>query len=138
MVLNSTQRNNLAHRTAVALHKDGFRVTRVADDAAAYGGHGLLPGVAEIRYPPGSLAAATLLSYYFPGAHVTTAPSSSPRLMVSLGAKYRAVAGPAAVRKAIARSHATLSRTLPASSAPATHASATTVATASPSASPSC
>src|SRR5664279_3244125 len=78
LVLNSTQRNGIASAARKLLRKDGFKSPdRAQDDTAALGGHGLIKGVAEIRYGPSALAGATLLRYYFPTAlmKLTNSPS---------------------------------------------------------------
>lgn len=109
LVLNSTQRNGIATATKKALEKHGFKVTQAADDVKAFGGHGLIKGVAEIRYGPSVIAGATLLHYYFPKSLMKLTDSSSAVVTVSLGAKYTKPATPAAVRTALAKAHLTIS-----------------------------
>lgn len=113
LVLNSTQRAGIAGSATKALRTLGFHVESPADDASNYGGHGLLPGVAEIRYGPTGLAAATLLSYYFPTATLKSSDATTQAVLVSLGAKYKSVASAAAVKKALQSAHLTLSPTPP-------------------------
>lgn len=106
LVLNSTQRNGIATATKKTLEKQGFTVTQAADDLKAFGGHGLIKGVAEIRYAPRARAGATLLRYYFPTAVMKVNRSSSNAVVtVSLGAKFTKPATSAAVRKAAAKDH---------------------------------
>ena len=65
---------------------------------------GPFAGVAKIRYSADERPAATLLTYYLPGACMVPAASPSQGvLVISLGTKYRAVAGAKAVQAAIAK-----------------------------------
>jgi hypothetical protein len=107
IVLNSTNRNGIARAASKVLAKAGFKMRKADDDSAAYGGHGLIKGVAEIRYPSGALASATLLSYYFPRAGVKLTDSSDRTVMVSLGAQFKRVTTTASVRRALVRAHLT-------------------------------
>lgn len=109
LVLNSTQRNGIAAATKKELEKHGFKVTQATDDTTAYGGHGLIKGVAEIRYGPSALAGATLLRYFFPKAAMKVTDSSSAVVTVSLGAKYKKAATSTAVRRALAKAHVKVS-----------------------------
>jgi hypothetical protein len=111
LVLNSTQRNGLATLTEKALQAVGFDVTKAADDAKAYGGHGLIKGVAEIRYGPNGRAGARLLRYYFPTATMRPNHSRTALVTVSLGARFSKPASPATVRKAVAKAHLTIAGT---------------------------
>src|SRR5262249_17197445 len=88
LVLNSTNRDGIAGDTSKALRKLGFKVAKAADDSATYGGHGLIKGVAEIRYAASALPGATLLKYYFPHAQLKATDSSSNEIMIALGAKF--------------------------------------------------
>lgn len=110
LVLNSTQRNGIATATKKILEGDGFKVTQAADDVKAYGGHGLIKGVAEIRYGRGARADAQLLRYYFPNAAMKVTHSSSAVVTVSLGAKFTKTRTSAAVRKAVAKAHLKIGR----------------------------
>jgi hypothetical protein len=109
VVLNSTQRNGIAGATKRVLSKRGFKVVLATDDAPQYGGHGLIKGVAEIRYGPRALAGATLLAHYFPSAKLKATDSTGVTVTVSLGAKFRKVATAAAVHRSVARAHQRLS-----------------------------
>jgi hypothetical protein len=109
LVLNSTQRNGLATATKKALQIRGFKVTQATNDVKAFGGHGLIKGVAEIRYGPSALSSATLLRFFFPTAAMKLTNSSSPVVTVSLGARFTRPATPAEVRKALAKAHVTVS-----------------------------
>jgi LytR cell envelope-related transcriptional attenuator len=111
LVLNSTQRKGLAGTASKALKKQGFKVAHPTDDASTYGGHGLIKGVAEIRYGAAALASATLLRYYFPAAALKPTDSSTTTVMVSLGAKFKAVAATAVVHRELTKAHVKLSRT---------------------------
>lgn len=119
-VLNSTQRAGIAKSTADALTQRGFTVSGFGNDT----GHVVIPGTAEIRFAHGSDSAAKLLSFYFPGATLVPETAPTPALVVSLGAKFTAVAAQPAVDAAIAAAHLTQT--------PATRAAA------SPGPSPSC
>jgi hypothetical protein len=109
-VLNSTNRDGIAGRASRALARQGFKVDKAQDDTTAYGGHGLIKGVAEIRYPVNGLASATLLTFYFPHATLSATDSASPTIIVSLGAKFTKVVPNANVRKALAAANKTLTR----------------------------
>ncbi len=109
VVLNSTQRNGIAGATKRVLTKRGFKVVLATDDSARFGGHGLVTGVAEIRYGPAALAAATLLAHYFPHATLKPTVTVTTTVTVSLGAKFSQVATVAAVQHALAQAHQRLS-----------------------------
>jgi hypothetical protein len=113
IVLNSTTRNHLAAGAKQALVKDGFKVSLAGNDATAYGGHGALPGIGEIRYGPSAKAAATVLSYYVPGATMVATDSSATSVILSLGARYIAPAPAASVSAALASAHATVTSPAP-------------------------
>lgn len=116
LVLNSTQRSGIARSTKRQLQKRGFTVTQATDDSAAFGGHGLVRGVAEIRFGPSARAAATLLSFYFPHALLKATDSSSGIVTVSLGATYRTLATPAAVARSLKAAHVTVGKVTPTTS----------------------
>jgi hypothetical protein len=101
LVLNSTRRNGLAAGTAKALAKAGFTITGEKNDEPSYGGHGTISGVAEIRFDATQRAAATLLSYYFPGAKLVPTDAPTASVMVSLGKKFKKVADRKTVRRAL-------------------------------------
>jgi O-succinylbenzoate synthase len=107
LVLNSTSRNGLAKGVKTLLTKDGFKVSQATNDATAYGGHGVLPGVGEIRFGPAAKAAATLLSYYVPGASLVATDSSATSVILSLGTKYKTLASAASVSTALSTNHLT-------------------------------
>ena len=114
IVLNSTTRNGLAAGVRKTLIADGFKVPALAtDDSATYGGHGTLPGVAEIRFGPSQRYAAALVAYYLPGATLVQTDSSAPSVIVSLGTTYKALATPSAVAAAITTAGATLTSPAP-------------------------
>ena len=124
IVLNSTQRNLLATGVRAALLKDGFKIPGAATgDGTQYGGHGLIPGVGEIRFGPAERSAATLVSYYLPGAKLVQTDSSAITVIVSLGQTYKALATPAAVSAAVAAAHE--HATAPASTPPPVQTSST-------------
>lgn len=113
-VLNSTQRAGIAKAAAGSLTKLGFSVVSYGNDR-----HGVIPGVAEIRYTPANQPAAMLLSYYLPGAKlVTVATTSTTEVTISLGLQYRAVATAATARAAMAAAHLSAAPSTPASTAP--------------------
>lgn len=105
LVLNSTNRSGIATATKKQLQKRGFRVTDAKNDSATYGGHGLVNGVAEIRFGPAAAASATLLRFYFPHAQLKQTDASSDVVAVSLGRKFHAVASQQAARKAMRAAH---------------------------------
>jgi LytR cell envelope-related transcriptional attenuator len=103
-VLNSTPRTGIAKAAYLALKADGFAVNIYGNDS----GHPVQPGVAEIRFGPDQKAAATLLTYYFPGATLAPQAQSQPSLIVSLGLKYTAVASSAAASDAMRKAGASV------------------------------
>lgn len=93
-VLNSTARAGLARSTATTLTKIGFKVAGYGNDSPKV----RVAGVAEIRFGPGQKKEAALLAYYFPGAKlVPLAADPLNKVVVSLGAKFKAVATARAV-----------------------------------------
>ncbi len=100
-VLNSTDRSQLAATTTDTLKKYGFTVGLPANDSSG----AAVAGVADIRYGPAGAAAATLLSYYFPGASLNAAQRTDDQVVVSLGTRFTAVATPSAVAQALAAKH---------------------------------
>ena len=118
VVLNATTRNGLAASTSKALRKNGFKVAQFGNDGPAYGGHGLIRGVAEIRYGPSAQRAATLLHYYLPSATMTLTHSSSPIVTVALGARYKTLAAATAVRAKLKANHIKLGVIVPAVTTP--------------------
>jgi LytR cell envelope-related transcriptional attenuator len=98
-VLNSTQRAGLASSVSKALTKDGFKPAGTpANDSTT---HPPVAGVAEIRFGPTGKAAATLLSFYLPGAALAPDQRANGTVDVALGAKFTALATPTAVTKAL-------------------------------------
>ena len=119
IVLNSTTRTGLAGNARKALIADGFKVPALAvNDGATYGGHGLIAGVAEIRYGPSQRLAAALVAYYLPGAALVQTDSSSSSVIVSLGAKFTALASQASATAAMTAAHVSLVSPAPTSAAP--------------------
>jgi hypothetical protein len=100
-VLNSTDRNNLAHNVATSLSKVGFHVADIGNDP------NLVTGVAEIRYGSKGSAAATLVSFYLPGATLVATQSSDSEVVVSLGSKFKSVATPAQAKRIMTSRHIT-------------------------------
>lgn len=99
LVLNSTQREGLASSVAQTLTQDGFTSAgKPTNDSTA---HARVAGVAEIRFGPTGKAAATLLGYYVPGATLAPDKRTSATVDLALGAKFTALATPAAVGKAL-------------------------------------
>lgn len=105
LVLNSTARSGIAKSAKKALLRRHFKVVDATNDAKTYGGHGTIPGVAEIRYGPKAVAAAAVVRLYFPGATLRESGSSSQVVTVSLGRKYKTVATDSAVEKAMRAKH---------------------------------
>lgn len=105
LVLNSTSRNGIASATKKALTKQGFHVTDAKNDSSSLGGHGLIKGVAEIRYSAQALPAATLLRFYFPHAKMRSTGGSNQLVVVSLGKKYKSIATGKTVHKAMRAEH---------------------------------
>jgi hypothetical protein len=101
LVLNSTQRNGLAAGTGKALARAGFTISGENNDDPSYGGHGLIRGVGEIRYGPNQRPAATLLSYYLPGAKMVATGTPRNAVIVALGKRFKRLAPTAAVRRAL-------------------------------------
>ncbi|HEV7191990.1 MAG TPA: LytR C-terminal domain-containing protein [Jatrophihabitantaceae bacterium] len=100
-VLNSTNRAQLAKKTAAVLAKDGFVIATYGNDTT------LVAGVAEIRYSADQQPGASLLGYYFSGARMVPLDANSEsKLVVALGAKFVTVSAPAAVQAAITAAHA--------------------------------
>lgn len=88
-VLNSTDRDGLAGTVVTQLKKDGFTIPeKAADDPSGK----QIAGVAEIRYGAAGADGAALLSYYVPGATMVSTDSSGDTVVLSLGAKYKALA----------------------------------------------
>lgn len=107
-VLNSTTRNGIAGVARSALIKDGFQIPNpAANDTSTVA----VAGVAEIRYGPTGSDGAKLLAYYLPGAALVATQASDSTVVVSLGAKYTAVAASAAVAEALKTAGITLTRT---------------------------
>ena len=104
-VFNSTKRNGIAKAARLTLIKDGFRIP---DQASNDPNKVLVKGVAEIRYPPDTVAGAKLLRYYFPTAVMKQTTATDGKVVVSLGAKYTHVATPAAVAAALKADNVTL------------------------------
>ena len=100
-VLNATQRTGLAAKTSQTLRKDGFLIDQVANDTPGV----TVPDVAEVRYGPSAHAAATLVSLYFPGSKLVPISRTDDQVVISLGAKFTAVATPATVKKLMASRH---------------------------------
>jgi hypothetical protein len=114
IVLNSTTRGGLAKNVRQTLVSDGFAIpAQATNDGTAYGGHGEVLGVAEIRFGPSQRLAANLTAYYLPGAILVATDSSSASVIVSLGAKFKAVATPTAVAAAITKARVTLTSPAP-------------------------
>ena len=108
-MLNSTQRQGIASTARNALLADGFTIPEAAtNDSTAAGGHGLISGVAEIRYGPLGAAGAQLVGYYLPGAKPVQTHATDATVTVSLGATYKAPASAAVVAAALKKDGITL------------------------------
>lgn len=117
-VLNSTTRPGLAATTRTELQRRGFTVVGIGNDGPAYGGHGQLRGVGEIRYASAGFAAARLVSFYFPHAALRRTAAAGGAVVVSLGTGFHALAPQAAVTAAIRAAHLTQRPTVTASPSP--------------------
>lgn len=104
-VLNSTTRPGLARVTAATLTRLGFKVAGFGNDVPKV--H--VAGVAEIRFGPDQKEDASLLRYYFPRAKLVPGASEPADLVVvSLGAKFRAVATRRIAATAMRSAHVSL------------------------------
>jgi len=133
LVLNSTDRSGLAATTAHRLDKDGFTIAKVDNDTKKYGGHGLIAGVAEIRYGTAARAEAALLSYYLPGATLVPSDSNATTVTVALGQQYHSLVGTKQVHRQLKAAGVKLHKIKIA----APHGAASTSAAHSPKPSPS-
>ncbi|HEX3336754.1 MAG TPA: LytR C-terminal domain-containing protein [Jatrophihabitans sp.] len=97
-VLNATSRTGIAAKARTTLIGDGFQIPRLAANDSP---KNKIPGVAEIRYGPSGKPGATVLRYYFPGAKMVVTSIKTSVVTVSLGSRYRSVASPAAVQRAM-------------------------------------
>jgi hypothetical protein len=101
-VLNSTRRAGLAKKTSTRMTQLGFKVSGYGNDT----GHRLIAGVGEIRYAPDQKDAATLLTYYFPGAkEVPLTQDGNGKLIVSLGSKFTAIPSQSSIHAAVTADH---------------------------------
>jgi hypothetical protein len=119
-VLNATKRTGIAARARTTLVSSGFQVpSPAANDSPK----AKVLGTAEIRYGASAKPGATLLRYYFPGARLVPTASKTSVIVVSLGAKYRAVASAPAVQAALKKDNVEVATAASASSQPSTPAS---------------
>jgi hypothetical protein len=95
-VLNGAGRDQLATRTSNQLKSRGFKVGTPGTTSA-------LSGVAEIRYGTTGKPAATLLSYYLPGAKLVAASRRDAKLELVLGSGFTSLASDASVKQAVAK-----------------------------------
>jgi len=95
-VLNGTDRYQLATQVTALLKARGFRVG-TPGDAPSH-----LAGVGQIQFGAAGRAAATLLSYYVPGAAMVAESRSGTALTLVVGAGYHALATPTSVAKSVA------------------------------------
>jgi hypothetical protein len=110
-VLNATNRAGIAAKARTALAADGFNLPTQAGNDSRY--HGKVAGPAEIRYGPKGKAGALLLRYYLPGAALVPNSTTSTTVVVSLGAKYTAVATQSAVQQALTRDRVAVATSTP-------------------------
>jgi hypothetical protein len=94
-VLNSTDRQGLAHQIATALHGRGFRIGHVGNTTPA------VAGSAQVVYGTGLQAAALTVAEQVPGA--TPTASTRPGIALVIGTGFKGLAAPAAA--AAARAH---------------------------------
>ena len=97
-VFNSTKRSGLASRIARELRAEGFRINKVENDPRAK----RITEVAEIRFGPNAREAAELLEYYLAGAKMVELNRKGPRVDVSLGRGFTALADGGAVAAVLA------------------------------------
>lgn len=117
-VLNATNRTGIAAKARTALAADGFNLPAQAGNDTKY--RGKVTSTAQIRYGPKGKSGAMLLRYYFPGAQLVPGTTTSATVVVSIGAKYHAVATQSAVQVELTRDHVALATTSPgASNSPA-------------------
>jgi LytR cell envelope-related transcriptional attenuator len=110
-VLNATNRTGIAAKARTVLATDGFNLpTQAGNDTK---NRGKVTGTAQIRYGPKGKPGAMLLRYYFPGAQLVPGTTTSATVVVSIGAKYQAVATQSAVHDALARDHVALATNSP-------------------------
>ena len=93
-VLNGTQRNGLARSVAAQLKARGFKIGAVTNDPTGP------VAVTQVRYGATAATAARLLQLYLPGSTLVANSSTTPTVVVSLGASYRSLATNAAVARA--------------------------------------
>lgn len=104
-VFNSTQRGGLAGTTAQDLSQRGFRINKVENDPLGVS----LRGVGEIRFGPAGADNARLLEFFFPGAVLVDDGRSGPRVDISLGRGFEAVADQGVVAATLASPSPSLS-----------------------------
>lgn len=97
-VFNGTDREGLAGTTSKELETRGFQIGNVANDPLGKG----VTGIAEIRYGTSGEAAATLMSFYIPGATLVKDGRTDATIDTVLGAAFVAVASQADVDAALA------------------------------------
>ncbi|MBV9592900.1 MAG: LytR C-terminal domain-containing protein [Actinobacteria bacterium] len=101
-VLNSTQKQGLAGATAASLAQLGFMINGPAGNDPTP-----VAGVADIRYGPTGHSAATLLSFYVPGATLVQDTRKDGSVDLSLGAQFTSLATAADATKAMTAAHVT-------------------------------
>ncbi len=99
-VLNGAGRDLLATQVTTQLKARGFR-TGTPDTAPSE-----ITGTAQIQFGVSGKAAATLLSYYVPGAKLVPVSRTGTALTLVLGTGYRALAAQTTVNQALAKLHA--------------------------------
>ena len=104
-VYNSTQRAGLAGTTAQELSQRGFRINKVENDPLGVS----LRGIGEIRFGPAGADNARLLEFFFPGALLVDDGRSGPRIDVSLGRGFEAIADQGVVAATLASPSPSLS-----------------------------
>ncbi len=95
-VLNGAGRDQLATQVSTQLKSRGFVVGK-PDTAPS-----TLTGTGQIQFGTTGRAAATLLSYYLPGATMVAQTRGDAALTLVLGTGYKALASPAVVTKSVA------------------------------------
>lgn len=128
IVLNGTSRRGLAGTVRTELVQRGFLVPRVAANDKKK-----VPGVADIRYGAKGAEAAKLLSYYFPGATLTPNTFSSGTVVVSLGARFKALPDAERVSRELTSDKIAIASPSPTATGTASRSGSSSAASPSPS-----
>ncbi|GAB2463916.1 LytR C-terminal domain-containing protein [Jatrophihabitans fulvus] len=133
IVLNGTSRSGLAGTVRTELVQRGFLVPRVAGNDKKK-----VLGVADIRYGPKGTEAAKLLRYYFPGAKLSPNTFTSGTVVVSLGARFKALPDPERVSRELTSDKIGIAPASPSPTGSGSRSSATSSGSSAASPSPTC